>query len=94
MICPTGEAKYFCKGGLDRANQLDPVQQIRFYAHIPGMARSTWRRLRRPYSARRETGRFAIWPTTYRRAINFKTAKGLGLAVPATLIAQADEVIE
>jgi hypothetical protein len=41
MICPTGEAKYFCKGGLDRANQVDPVQQIRFYAQIPGMARST-----------------------------------------------------
>jgi putative ABC transport system substrate-binding protein len=33
-------------------------------------------------------------PIKYETALNLKAAKALGLAVPATLIVRADEVIE
>jgi putative ABC transport system substrate-binding protein len=63
-------------------------------ANLIGLYRRAVSHVDRIFKGEKPTELPVQTPTKYRLAINLKTAKALGIEIPPTLLARAEEVIE
>ncbi len=89
---------------LSLKNKIASVQEFREYSDVGGLmsygpdVKDNYRRaagfVDRIFKGAKPTDIPVEQPTKFELVINLKTAKALGLTVPPTLLATADEVIE